>query len=176
MQLGNISGFTLLAEMTRGSVEASRRNFRNKLGLSVVWCFTIGKSQGCDTKKALQCDIILCLVSTRAGHPSSICCMVPTWPSQSGSWHRPSGFTRDQWRTKWSVLYLPESILAVITALLTSKGLRAVDQIGWWRDRDMKEGLKYWSDGNKAASPRSLACQKSKTFNLQMFFHWSWLL
>ena len=46
-------------------------------------------------------------------------------PVQPGSLQRPEGLVLDQCRASLSVLYLPDNILATITAFLTSKGLCA---------------------------------------------------
>ena len=49
-----------------------------------------------------------------------------TWTIQE----KPDGLVVDHLLINFSVLYLPDSIRALTTALLTSKGLDAEDQIG----------------------------------------------
>ena len=84
----------------------------------------------------------MALASDRPEHSKRICFRDPVSPLHPGSLHRPSGLDVDQLLISRSVLYLPDSILAVITALLFSNRLPAVVQIGWGFERDMKEVLK----------------------------------
>ena len=84
----------------------------------------------------------MALASDSPEHSNRICFRDPISSSHPGSLHNPSGLDVDQLLISRSVLYLPDSILAVITALLISNGLPAVVQIGWGLVRDIKEVLK----------------------------------
>ena len=107
-----------------------------------MYFLTIGRSMGLLTKKADQSLIMLALEGARAGQWRRICWRFPSWLKQPGSLHRPSGLSLVQCLARRSVLYLPDSILAAMTALETSYGLWALVQIGCGEERDIKEGLK----------------------------------
>ena len=107
-----------------------------------------------------------------AGQERRICWRLPSWFEQPGSLHKPLGLSLVQCLESRSVLYRPDSILAVITALLTSKGLPAWNQIGWGLERDIKAGLKNSREGRISASALSFCSKKSVTLDLHLVFHW----
>ena len=139
----------------------------------MVQCQTIGSRVGLLTIKLLHIEIIPALESARAGQERRMCWRLPSWFEQPGSLHKPLGLSLVQCLESRSVLYLPDSILAVISALLTSKGLPAWDQIGWGLERDMKAGLKNSREGRISASDLSFCSKKSVTLDLHLVFHWS---
>ena len=65
-----------------------------------------------------------------------------------------------QWRTKLSVLYLPEIRAACTEAITIFVGEGpVVDQIGWGFFKDINSGLKYSNDLRLQASWRNFCSQ-----------------
>ena len=83
------------------------------------------------------------LVAVSAGQNESMCGKSSVVELQCGDKrHTPSLFF-DQCKHRYSVRYLPDSILACMTAIDILLGEHpAVRQIGWILVRDIKDGLK----------------------------------
>ena len=120
----------------------------------------------CSAATVLQRDRSLERTALRDEQQSIMCSSEPSDPGiQRGRRHNPALF----WvQCLWSlsVRYLPESILAVMTALWHSNGLEPQeDQIGCGRFKDMNWGLKYGAEERQDASVLSLASQWSTTLD-----------
>ena len=103
----------------------------------------------------------LFLVFSRDGQNKSKCSRVPSTcdGTQAGRRQKPDLFSV-QCLCSLSVKYLPESILAAVTALWHSNGLEPhEDQIGWGLVRDINVGLKYGMEVSLDASSRRIPSQ-----------------
>ena len=131
-------------------------------------------SSPCSAATDIHFSTTLLLASLRAGQKRSKCSSEPTsWPVQPGMEQIPA-LLFVQCRESLSVTYLPDNILAWITALWISYGfVPHVNQIGWGAVKDINSGLKYLREFSLklVASVRKWVSQWSTTLDFTSFLY-----
>ena len=114
-----------------------------------------------------------CLVVAREGQVSKRDSTVPGWESvvlqQSGSVHIPSLFPGVQCPVSFSILYLPERILAWVVAFSTSQGDEPHSlKIGWHLVKPINLVFIYCREMRESAYDLSMSSQYCRTAVLVM--------